>query len=208
MTYAGLGVGEAVRVGHNLQEDIHLVQDGGEGRVTAIIIHNLIGGRRCNSQCDRLLSWNCRGRWRKWRIKKKMEAPSWRTRCRWPGWPTPWSGCRCQSRWQDDCLERCFQCWTVGQERRKVVVRYWEINAKEYFLHSSCFLILVVSPWAQPGRVPRSSDRSPTCSQNQDSQPPACPGTDRSKATTTAQHWVILWGLVSHMVQIRCWKGI
>lgn len=44
------------------------------------------------------------GKVKKVKNQEKMEAPSWRTRCRWPGWPTPWSGCRCQSRWQDGCL--------------------------------------------------------------------------------------------------------
>lgn len=44
MTHAGLGVGKAVRVGHNLQEDVHLVQDGREGRVTSIISHDLVRG--------------------------------------------------------------------------------------------------------------------------------------------------------------------
>lgn len=41
MTHSAVGVGEAVRVGHNLQEDVHLVQDGGEGGVTSVISHDL-----------------------------------------------------------------------------------------------------------------------------------------------------------------------
>lgn len=42
MTHAGVGVIEAVRVGHNLQEDVHLVEDGGESGVTSVISHNLL----------------------------------------------------------------------------------------------------------------------------------------------------------------------
>lgn len=42
MTHAVVGVGEAVRVGHNLQEDVHPVQDGGESGVTSVISHNLL----------------------------------------------------------------------------------------------------------------------------------------------------------------------
>ena len=32
----------AIGVGHNLQEDVHLVEDGGEFGVTSIIGHNLL----------------------------------------------------------------------------------------------------------------------------------------------------------------------
>lgn len=36
-----MGVVVAIGVGHNLQEDVHLVQDGGEGGVTSVVGHNL-----------------------------------------------------------------------------------------------------------------------------------------------------------------------
>lgn len=42
MTHTGVAVIEAVRVGHNLQEDVHLVEDGGKSGVTSIISHNLL----------------------------------------------------------------------------------------------------------------------------------------------------------------------
>lgn len=38
-----MGVVEAIGVGHDLQEDVHLVEDGGESRVFAIISHDLEG---------------------------------------------------------------------------------------------------------------------------------------------------------------------
>lgn len=42
MTHAAVGVGEAVRVGHNLQVDVHPVQDGSEDGVTSVISHDLL----------------------------------------------------------------------------------------------------------------------------------------------------------------------
>lgn len=41
MSYVGVGVVETIRVGHNLQEDVHFVEDGGESRVFSKICHNL-----------------------------------------------------------------------------------------------------------------------------------------------------------------------
>ena len=40
-THSVVGEVIAIRVGHNLQEDVHIVEDGGESRVTAVISHNL-----------------------------------------------------------------------------------------------------------------------------------------------------------------------
>lgn len=42
MTNAGVGELKAIRVGHNLQEDVHLVEDGSQSWVGAIICHNLL----------------------------------------------------------------------------------------------------------------------------------------------------------------------
>lgn len=39
--YLGLGEDEAVRVGDNLQEDVHLVQDGGHTFIILMILDNL-----------------------------------------------------------------------------------------------------------------------------------------------------------------------
>lgn len=36
-----VGVVEAIGVGHNLQEDVHLVQDGSESGIFPVIGHNL-----------------------------------------------------------------------------------------------------------------------------------------------------------------------
>lgn len=36
-----MGEEVAIRVGHNLQKDVHLIEDGGEFRVTSKISHNL-----------------------------------------------------------------------------------------------------------------------------------------------------------------------
>lgn len=36
-----MSVVEAIGVGHSLQEDVHLVEDGGQSGVTPIISHNL-----------------------------------------------------------------------------------------------------------------------------------------------------------------------
>lgn len=41
MTHIGVGVVEAIRVGYNLQEDVHPVEDGSESGVFPIISHNL-----------------------------------------------------------------------------------------------------------------------------------------------------------------------
>lgn len=43
-THAIVGKVVAIRVGHHLQEDVHLVEDGGESGVTSIISHNLHTG--------------------------------------------------------------------------------------------------------------------------------------------------------------------
>lgn len=40
-THAVVGVVEAIGVGHDHQEDVHLAQDGSESRVFPIIRHNL-----------------------------------------------------------------------------------------------------------------------------------------------------------------------
>ena len=40
-TCLGVSVGETIRVSHNLQEDVHLVEDGREDLVLPIRIHNL-----------------------------------------------------------------------------------------------------------------------------------------------------------------------
>lgn len=40
-THSFVAVVVAIWVGHNLQEDVHLVQDGGEGSVTSVVGHNL-----------------------------------------------------------------------------------------------------------------------------------------------------------------------
>lgn len=54
-----MGVVVAIRVGHNLQEDVHLVEDGGESRVTAIISHDLhVKGH--SFQCSRSVVRSCR----------------------------------------------------------------------------------------------------------------------------------------------------
>lgn len=53
VTDAGVGVVEAIRVGHNLQEDVHLAQDGSESRVFPVICHNL---GRCDSQRSRFMA--------------------------------------------------------------------------------------------------------------------------------------------------------
>lgn len=42
MTHSGVGVVEAIGVSHNLQEDVHLVEDGSESGVTSVIGHNLL----------------------------------------------------------------------------------------------------------------------------------------------------------------------
>lgn len=55
MTHVVVGVVEAVGVGHNLQEDVHLVQDGSEGGVFPIIGHNL-GSR--DSQGSKFMAGN------------------------------------------------------------------------------------------------------------------------------------------------------
>lgn len=41
MSYRDMGKIVAIRVGCNLQEDIHVVQDCSDGRVFSIICHNL-----------------------------------------------------------------------------------------------------------------------------------------------------------------------
>lgn len=41
-THSVVGVVVAIRVGHHLQEDVHLVEDGGESGVTSIISRNLL----------------------------------------------------------------------------------------------------------------------------------------------------------------------
>lgn len=41
-THARLGVGEAVRVGHNKEEDIHLVEDAFKSAVTSMSSYNLL----------------------------------------------------------------------------------------------------------------------------------------------------------------------
>lgn len=46
VTHVVVGVVEAVGVGYDLQEDVHLVQDGSERRIFPVIAHNL---GRCES---------------------------------------------------------------------------------------------------------------------------------------------------------------
>lgn len=52
-----VGVVEAIGVGYNLQEDVHLVQDGGESGIFPVIGHNL---GRCDSQGSKFISKNNR----------------------------------------------------------------------------------------------------------------------------------------------------
>ncbi|TNN31382.1 hypothetical protein EYF80_058468 [Liparis tanakae] len=40
-THGGVGVVESIGVRHDLQEHVHLVQEGGDGRVNAEITHQL-----------------------------------------------------------------------------------------------------------------------------------------------------------------------
>lgn len=65
MTDAGVGVGKAVRVGHNLQEDIHLVQDGGEGGVMSVISHNLVRGLEKQQSVQPILEQQLQGKLKK-----------------------------------------------------------------------------------------------------------------------------------------------
>lgn len=53
MTHAVVGEVEAIGVGYNLQEDVHLVQDGSESGVFPVIGHNL---GRCDSQGSKFIS--------------------------------------------------------------------------------------------------------------------------------------------------------
>lgn len=85
MAHGGLGVGEAVRVGHNLQEDVHLVQDGLEGRIACIIVHDLVGGVEMQKSVQKVPELKLQRKVKKVKDQERMEAPSWRTRCRWPG---------------------------------------------------------------------------------------------------------------------------
>lgn len=39
-----MGVGKTIRVGDNLQEDVHVVKNGCEGGVLAIVFGDLVGG--------------------------------------------------------------------------------------------------------------------------------------------------------------------
>lgn len=50
----------AIRVGRNLQEDVHVVQDGGEGRVISIICHNLVAKAK-ETLSMKTLTFRCSG---------------------------------------------------------------------------------------------------------------------------------------------------
>lgn len=41
--YLAVGEGKTIRVGDNLQEDVHFVKNGGESRVLAIVLCDLVG---------------------------------------------------------------------------------------------------------------------------------------------------------------------
>lgn len=80
MTHPGVGVVVAVRVGHNLQEDVHLVEDGGESGVTPVLGHNLLGenGKGTTFSAAGLRPGAAETE------KTTIKAPFWRTRCHWP----------------------------------------------------------------------------------------------------------------------------
>lgn len=42
LTHGGMGVLVSIRVGHNLQEDVHVVEDGSDSGVSSIVSHNLM----------------------------------------------------------------------------------------------------------------------------------------------------------------------
>lgn len=55
--YRFVGVGKAIRVGDNLQKDVHAVKNGCESEVLAIVFRDLVGGGRKDRALVMLVQW-------------------------------------------------------------------------------------------------------------------------------------------------------
>lgn len=117
--YRGVGEDEAIWVGDNLQEDVHLVQDGGQTFIFLLILDNLqrvaVWGLRAHHHLhgDGHAVAGERGKegtlWPFGDMRRGQEVPlpSWQTRHRWLVSPTRGNGCRCQSRWPGGSCPLC-----------------------------------------------------------------------------------------------------
>lgn len=117
--YRGVGEDEAIWVGDNLQEDVHLVQDGGQTFIFLLILDNLqrveVWGLRAHRHLhgDGHAVAGERGKGRTlWpfgdmRCGQEVPVPSWQTRHHWLVSPTRGNGCRCRSRWPGGSCPLC-----------------------------------------------------------------------------------------------------